>query len=132
VALVTLNRPKQLNALNAQLIGELDRALTEFGRRPGGGAVVLTGSEKAFAAGADIKEMATKDFAEASASDFIAPWARIAEHRKPGDRGGGRLRAGRRLRAGDDVRHHPGADTARFGQPEINLGHIPGAAARSG
>ena len=81
VGVVTLNRPKQLNALNAQLVGELDRALTEFDADPGVGAVVITGSEKAFAAGADIKEMASKDFAEASASEFIAHWDRITEHR---------------------------------------------------
>ena len=127
VGVVTLNRPKQLNALNAQLIGELDRALTEFDADPGVGAVVITGSEKAFAAGADIKEMATKDFAEASASDFIAPWARIAEHRKPviAAVAGYALGGGCELAMMCDI--ILAADNARFGQPEINLGTIPGA-----
>ena len=127
VALVTLNRPKQLNALNAQLIGELDRALTELDADPAVAAVVVTGSEKAFAAGADIKEMATKDFAEASASDFIAPWARIAEHRKPviAAVAGYALGGGCELAMMCDI--ILAADNARFGQPEINLGTIPGA-----
>ena len=127
VGVVTLNRPKQLNALNAQLIGELDRALTEFDGDPAVAAVVVTGSEKAFAAGADIKEMATKGFAEAQASDFIAPWARIAEHRKPviAAVAGYALGGGCELAMMCDI--ILAADTARFGQPEINLGTIPGA-----
>lgn len=127
VGLVTLNRPKALNALNARLIGELDRALTGFDEDDAVGAVVVTGSEKAFAAGADIKEMAEKDFAGALASDFIAPWARIAGHRKPvvAAVAGYALGGGCELAMMCDI--ILAADTAKFGQPEINLGTIPGA-----
>ncbi len=127
VALVTLNRPKALNALNAQLIAELDRALTEVDGDDALACAVLTGSEKAFAAGADIKEMADKDFADAFSSDFIAPWARIAQHKKPviAAVAGYALGGGCELAMMCDL--ILAADTARFGQPEINLGTIPGA-----
>jgi enoyl-CoA hydratase len=127
VALVTLNRPKALNALNAQLVAELDRALTEVDGDDALACAVLTGSEKAFAAGADIKEMAGKDFADAFASDFIAPWARIAQHKKPviAAVAGYALGGGCELAMMCDI--ILAADTARFGQPEINLGTIPGA-----
>jgi enoyl-CoA hydratase len=127
VALITLNRPKALNALNAQLIAELDRALTEVDADDGLACAVITGSEKAFAAGADIKEMAGKDFAEAFSSDFIAPWARIAQHKKPiiAAVAGYALGGGCELAMMCDI--VLAADTARFGQPEINLGTIPGA-----
>jgi enoyl-CoA hydratase len=89
--------------------------------------VVLTGSEKAFAAGADIKEMAEKDFANAFQSDFIAPWARIGQHRKPviAAVAGYALGGGCELAMMCDV--ILAADSAKFGQPEINLGTIPGA-----
>src|SRR5262245_36532178 len=83
VGLITLNRPKALNALSDQLIAEIDAALTEFDRDDTTGAVVLTGSEKAFAAGADIGEMLARDFAAAQATDFIAAWQNIAAHKKP-------------------------------------------------
>jgi enoyl-CoA hydratase len=127
VALVTLNRPKALNALNAQLVAELDRALTEVDGDDALACAVLTGSEKAFAAGADIKEMAGRDFAEAFSSDFIAPWARIAQHKKPviAAVAGYALGGGCELAMMCDL--ILAADTARFGQPEINLGTIPGA-----
>jgi enoyl-CoA hydratase len=127
VGLITLNRPKALNALNAQLIGELDRALSEIDADPAVAVVVLTGSEKAFAAGADIKEMAEKDFANAFQSDFIAPWARIGQHRKPviAAVAGYALGGGCELAMMCDV--ILAADSAKFGQPEINLGTIPGA-----
>jgi enoyl-CoA hydratase len=127
VGLITLNRPKALNALNAQLIGELDRALSEIDADPTVAVVVLTGSEKAFAAGADIKEMAEKDFANAFQSDFIAPWARIGQHRKPviAAVAGYALGGGCELAMMCDV--ILAADSAKFGQPEINLGTIPGA-----
>jgi enoyl-CoA hydratase len=127
VGLITLNRPKALNALNAQLIGELDRALSEIDADPAVAVVVLTGSEKAFAAGADIKEMAEKDFASAFQSDFIAPWARIGQHRKPviAAVAGYALGGGCELAMMCDV--ILAADSAKFGQPEINLGTIPGA-----
>jgi enoyl-CoA hydratase len=127
VGLITLNRPKALNALNAQLIGELEAALTEFDAAAGIGAVVVTGSDKAFAAGADIKEMAGKDFAEAFGGDFMAPWARIAQHRKPiiAAVAGFALGGGCEIAMMCDL--ILAADNARFGQPEINLGTIPGA-----
>jgi enoyl-CoA hydratase len=127
VGLVTLNRPKALNALNAQLIRELEDALSDLDRDPEIAAMVITGSEKAFAAGADIKEMAEKDFAQAFASDFIGPWAKIAQHRKPviAAVAGYALGGGCELAMMCDL--ILAADNAKFGQPEINLGTIPGA-----
>lgn len=127
VALLTLNRPKALNALNAQLIGELERALTDLDVDNEVAVVVLTGSEKAFAAGADIKEMAGKDFTAAFDSDFIAPWGKIAQHRKPliAAVAGYALGGGCELAMMCDL--ILAADNAKFGQPEINLGTIPGA-----
>lgn len=127
VGLVTLNRPKALNALNARLIAELDAALSELDRDAAISAVVVTGSEKAFAAGADIKEMMEKDFTAALASDFIAPWQRLAGHRKPiiAAVAGYALGGGCELAMMCDI--VLAADTAKFGQPEINLGTIPGA-----
>ena len=87
VGLITLNRPHALNALNAELIGELNRALDGFEADPGIGCIVITGNEKAFAAGVDIKEMHKKTFVEAYGSDFLAPFDRIsqlpqADHRR--------------------------------------------------
>jgi enoyl-CoA hydratase len=127
VAIVTLNRPKQLNALNGQLIDELTRALVGFDADPDIAAVVLTGSDKAFAAGADIKEMADKDFAEAYTSDFIGAWHEIARHRKPiiAAVAGYALGGGCELAMMCDI--IIAAENAKFGQPEINLGTIPGA-----
>ena len=127
VAIVTLNRPKQLNALNNQLIDELRRALAGFDADPAIAAVVLTGSEKAFAAGADIKEMAEKDFAAAYTSDFIGSWHKIAAHKKPviAAVAGYALGGGCELAMMCDI--IIAADNAKFGQPEINLGTIPGA-----
>jgi enoyl-CoA hydratase len=127
VGLVTLNRPKALNALNAQLIAELDQALSDFDADPAVAAMVITGSEKAFAAGADIKEMSEKDFAGAFTSDFIAPWGRVAQHRKPiiAAVAGYALGGGCELAMMCDIIIC--AENARFGQPEINLGTIPGA-----
>jgi len=127
VAIVTLNRPKQLNALNSLLISELKQALDSFDADPAIAAVVLTGSEKAFAAGADIKEMADKDFAEAYTSDFIGSWHGIADHKKPviAAVAGYALGGGCELAMMCDI--IIAADNAKFGQPEINLGTIPGA-----
>lgn len=127
VGLVTLNRPKALNALNARLIAETDQALSDFDQDPEISAVVLTGSDKAFAAGADIKEMMENDFAAALATNFIAPWQRIAAHKKPviAAVAGYALGGGCELALMCDI--VLAADNARFGQPEINLGTIPGA-----
>ena len=127
VGLVTLNRPKALNALNDQLIAEIEAALSEFDRDDEVGAVVVTGSEKAFAAGADIKEMLERDFAAACATDFIAAWQRIAAHKKPviAAVAGYALGGGCELAMMCDL--ILAADNAKFGQPEINLGTIPGA-----
>ncbi|HMK91289.1 MAG TPA: enoyl-CoA hydratase-related protein, partial [Methylocystis sp.] len=83
VALVRLHRPEALNALNARLIGELDAALAGFEADENIGCVVLTGGEKAFAAGADIKEMRDRDFASALLDDFLGRWDAVARARKP-------------------------------------------------
>jgi enoyl-CoA hydratase len=127
VGLVTMNRPKALNALSAQVIAEVEAALSELDGDDTIGALVLTGSDKAFAAGADIREMVERDFTSATASDFIAPWQKIAEHRKPliAAVAGFALGGGCELAMMCDL--ILAADTARFGQPEINLGTIPGA-----
>jgi len=127
VALITLNRPKALNALNAQLIGELNQALDGYEADPEIAVVVLTGSERAFAAGADIKEMQDKDFMAAYQSDFIAPWQKVAQRKKPiiAAVAGYALGGGCELAMMCDV--ILAADNARFGQPEINLGTLPGA-----
>jgi enoyl-CoA hydratase len=127
VGLITLNRPKALNALNARLVGELEAALSELDRDDAIAAMVITGSEKAFAAGADIKEMMEKDFAAAYASDFIAPWQKISQHKKPviAAVAGYALGGGCELAMMCDL--ILAADNAKFGQPEINLGTIPGA-----
>lgn len=127
VGLITLNRPGQLNALNDQLIAELNQALDGFEADEGIGAIVVTGSEKAFAAGADIKEMQAKTYIEAYKSDFIASWERITRCRKPviAAVAGFALGGGCELAMSCDL--IIAADTAKFGQPEIKLGIMPGA-----
>jgi len=127
VGLIRLNRPQALNALNAQLIGELEAALAAFESDPGIGALVITGSEKAFAAGADIKEMREKTFADAFLDDFISRWDATARTRKPviAAVAGFALGGGCELAMMCDF--ILAADTAKFGQPEIKLGVIPGA-----
>ncbi|MFN0042410.1 MAG: enoyl-CoA hydratase-related protein, partial [Alphaproteobacteria bacterium] len=127
VGLITLNRPKALNALNATLIGELNEALNSFEAAPEIGAIVLTGSEKAFAAGADIKEMQSKSFADAYNSDFIGAWDRVTRCKKPviAAVSGYALGGGCELAMMCDI--IIAADTAKFGQPEITLGVFPGA-----
>lgn len=127
VGLVTLNRPKALNALNSALIGELGQALEAFEADQQIGCVVITGSDKAFAAGADIKEMAGKSFMDAYLSDFIASWGAVANARKPivAAVAGFALGGGCELAMMCDM--IIAADTAKFGQPEINLGVMPGA-----
>jgi enoyl-CoA hydratase len=126
VGLIRLNRPQALNALNSALIGELGQALNAFEADPNIGCVVITGSEKAFAAGADIKEMADKTFVEAFLGDFAANWHHAATVRKPviAAVAGFALGGGCELAMQCDL--IIAADNARFGQPEIKLGVIPG------
>jgi enoyl-CoA hydratase len=128
VGIVTLNRPKQLNALNDQLMDELGAALTAFDADDKIGCIILTGSEKAFAAGADISAMAELDFADAYGKDFITRnWERIRQVRKPviAAVSGFALGGGCELAMMCDF--IIAADNARFGQPEIKLGIIAGA-----
>jgi enoyl-CoA hydratase len=127
VGLITLNRPKALNALNAALVGELNAALDSFEADSGIGAMIITGSERAFAAGADIKEMQTKSFVDAYVGDFIGAWDRVTRCRKPviAAVAGYALGGGCELAMMCDI--VLAADSAKFGQPEITLGVIPGA-----
>lgn len=128
VATITLNRPDALNAFNQQLMNELTACLDGVEAREDVGAIVITGSAKAFAAGADIKEMATKTFADVYGQDFItANWERVTRCRKPtiAAVAGFALGGGCELAMMCDM--ILAADTAKFGQPEIKLGVIPGA-----
>ncbi len=128
VGLITLNRPKALNALCDQLMVELGSALRAFDADEAVGAIVLAGSEKAFAAGADIKEMKDRDFIDVVTDDFIGNrWETVLTVRKPviAAVAGFALGGGCELAMMCDV--ILAADTAKFGQPEINLGVIPGA-----
>jgi enoyl-CoA hydratase/carnithine racemase len=128
VTLIRLNRPQALNALNSQLMDELTLVLDAAEADDGVGCVVITGSDKAFAAGADIKEMAAKTYAEAFSEDFITRnWERVTRCRKPviAAVAGFALGGGCELAMMCDV--IIAADNARFGQPEITLGVIPGA-----
>jgi enoyl-CoA hydratase len=127
VGLIRLNRPQALNALNAALITELGQALQAFDQDRNIGAIVITGSEKAFAAGADIKEMASKSFMEAYLGDFLTSWDKVANQRKPviAAVAGFALGGGCELALMCDF--IIAADTAKFGQPEIQLGVMPGA-----
>jgi enoyl-CoA hydratase len=127
-ALITLNRPKQLNALNDALMDQLGAALLAFDADPGVGCIVLTGSERAFAAGADIAAMAKKTYAEALREDFITRnWETIRRVRKPviAAVAGFALGGGCELAMMCDF--IIAADNAKFGQPEIKIGIIPGA-----
>ncbi len=128
VAIITLNRPKQLNALNDQLMDELGHALKGFDTDGSIGCMVITGSEKAFAAGADISAMASYSFADAYKGDFITRnWETLRSIRKPviAAVSGFALGGGCELAMMCDF--IIASETARFGQPEIKLGIIPGA-----
>lgn len=128
VGLIRLNRPQALNALSAALVDELAAALAGFEADDAIGAIVLTGSEKAFAAGADVKEMAEKTFASCIVEDFITRgWEAVTTVRKPviAAVAGYALGGGCELAMMADF--ILAADTAKFGQPEITLGVIPGA-----
>ncbi len=124
--LIRLNRPQALNALNSVLMRELSAAVDAFEADGDIGCMVITGSEKAFAAGADIKEMADKSFADAFLGDFAAAWHRVADARKPiiAAVAGFALGGGCELAMQCDL--IIAADNAKFGQPEIKLGIIPG------
>ncbi len=127
VGVITLHRPEALNALNSALVAELARAVEDFETDDGIGAIVITGSNRAFAAGADIKEMQSKTFAEVLTQDFMAgDWLRVAECRKPtvAAVAGVALGGGCELAMMCDM--IVAAQDARFGQPEIRLGTIPG------
>ena len=128
VGIITLNRPKALNALCEALIEDLGQALDDLESDDAIGCILLTGSEKAFAAGADIKEMKGKTYQEAYAEDFITEgWERLAKTRKPVIA----AVAGYALGGGCEIAMMCdfilAADTAKFGQPEITIGTIPGS-----
>jgi len=127
VAVIRLNRPQALNALCDQLMGELGQALRDHDRDPAIAAIVITGSEKAFAAGADIKEMKDRRFPATYMDDKFAEWDRIGQRNKPiiAAVAGFALGGGCELAMMCDF--VIAADNARFGQPEINLGVMPGA-----
>jgi len=128
VGLITLNRPQALNALSASLIRDLGAALDELEADEAIGAIVITGSDKAFAAGADIKEMADRSYMDVYLSDFITKgWERVGTCRKPVVA----AVAGYALGGGCEIAMMCdtiiAADTAKFGQPEITIGTIPGS-----
>jgi enoyl-CoA hydratase len=128
VGLITLNRPQALNALSAALIRDLGAALDELEADDAIGAVVITGSDKAFAAGADIKEMSSRTYMDVYLSDFITKgWERVSTCRKPIIA----AVAGYALGGGCEIAMMCdtiiAADTAKFGQPEITIGTIPGS-----
>ncbi len=128
VGLITLNRPKALNALNDQVVNEITAALNDFEADDGIGAIVITGSEKAFAAGADIGAMASFSYMDAYKSEYITRnWERVKTCRKPviAAVAGFALGGGCELAMMCDI--IIAADTAKFGQPEIKLGTLPGA-----
>lgn len=126
--IITLNRPDALNAFNRQLMNEMTDALRKFEEDDGVGCIVITGSEKAFAAGADIKEMASKDYIDVLKEDFItANWEEASKVRKPviAAVAGYALGGGCELALMCDF--IIAGDNAKFGQPEISIGAMPGA-----
>ena len=127
VGLITLNRPQAMNALNSQLLAELMDALEAFDKDEAIGAIVITGGEKAFAAGADIKEMAEASFVEMTTRDLIGLYDHIRKVRKPliAAVSGWALGGGCELAMSCDM--IVASETAKFGQPEITIGVIPGA-----
>jgi len=127
VGLITLNRPKALNALCNGLMVEVGKVIDDFESDTSVGAIVLTGSEKAFAAGADIKEMQNNDYSQCIRSNFLSHWNRVAECTKPviAAVNGYALGGGCELAMMCDIIY--AGETAKFGQPEILIGTIPGA-----
>jgi enoyl-CoA hydratase len=126
VGLITLNRPKALNALNSALVAEINTALKGFAADDAVGAIIVTGSEKAFAAGADVKEMAEKTYVEAYLGEFLSGWSGLAGARKPviAAVSGFCLGGGLEFAMMCDI--IIATDTARFGLPEITLAIMPG------
>jgi enoyl-CoA hydratase len=126
VGVITLNRPKQLNALSPELMQQLGAALRTFDADEGVGAIVITGNEKAFAAGADIGAMKNFSYMEAFMSDYITSWEHFRSVRKPlvAAVAGYALGGGNELAMQCDI--VIAAENAKFGQPEINLGVMPG------
>jgi enoyl-CoA hydratase len=126
VGIITLNRPKALNALNGQLITEMNAALDRFDADSNIGCIILTGSDKAFAAGADIREMKDKSFADVTAEDFLWDWDHITTIRKPivAAVAGYALGGGFEFALAADF--IIAAENARFALPEVTLGIIPG------
>jgi enoyl-CoA hydratase len=126
VGIIRFNRPQALNALNAALVEELNAAIDAFEADANIGCILITGSEKAFAAGADIKEMATKTYTDVNLNDFAGNQDRIARARKPtvAAVAGFALGGGCEMAMQCDI--IIAADNAKFGQPEIKLGVIPG------
>ncbi|HUT49185.1 MAG TPA: enoyl-CoA hydratase [Alphaproteobacteria bacterium] len=128
VGIVTLNRPKAMNALNGEIVREIGAALDSFEANDAVGCIVITGNEKAFAAGADIKEMSEKSYMDVYLANFITDgWERVTTCRKPvvAAVAGYALGGGCELAMMCDF--IIAADTAKFGQPEITIGIIPGA-----
>lgn len=126
VAIITLNRPKALNALCDDLINELNTVTAEFDQDPSVGAMVITGSDRAFAAGADIKEMQPKSYMDTYRSNMFEPWASLTKLAKPtiAAVNGYALGGGCELAMMCDI--IIAGDTAKFGQPEVTIGTIPG------
>jgi enoyl-CoA hydratase len=127
VGLVKLNRPQALNALNSDIVREVNDALDRFEAESGIGCIIITGSDKAFAAGADIKEMQDKSYPATYLEDFISSWDKVGQRRKPliAAVAGFALGGGCELAMMCDI--VIAADNAKFGQPEIKLGVMPGA-----
>ncbi|EPZ33336.1 enoyl-CoA hydratase mitochondrial precursor [Rozella allomycis CSF55] len=127
VSVIEINRPKSLNALNDKVFHELNKALAESDTDTGVGAIVITGNEKAFAAGADIKEMQDKTFVSNYTGNFLSHWTNVTKIRKPiiAAVNGFALGGGCELAMMCDIIY--AGEHAKFGQPEIKLGTIPGA-----
>jgi enoyl-CoA hydratase len=126
VTLVTLNRPQALNALNSTVLAELIDAFAAYDADPGQRCLVLTGSEKAFAAGADIKEMQAQGFADMYGSDFFKGWEKVTATRKPWIAAVSGFALGGGCEVAMMADFIIAADSAKFGQPEIKLGVSPG------
>lgn len=127
VGLVTLHRPQALNALNEALIAELNAALSAFETDPAVGCTVITGSEKAFAAGADVKEMAEKTYVDSYLGKFLDGWTRLSETRKPVIAAVSGFCLGGGLELAMMCDFIIATETAKFALPEITLGIMPGA-----